>query len=1101
MRKYLLITFLMLFTVAGLRAQVTTSSLNGTVKDEKGEPLIGATIRATHQPTGTRYATTSNADGRYTVSNMRAGGPYTIEVSYIGFGARTYDNITLKLAEPFVLNSILATAGTELKEISVVASNPRSVLSGDRTGTTTNIGTAEIQRLPTISRGINDLTRLTPQANGNAIGGGTNRQNFITIDGSEFNNNFGIGGNLPGGSAQPISLDALQELSVNVTPYDVRQSGFIGSSINAVTRSGTNEFSGSAYTYFRGEGQQGANVGPTTLVKQNLEYKQYGFRFGGPIIKNKLFFFFNAETEKTLSPGQTRVAATPEAPFGSSPTITRPTVTELETLASFLKNTYGYEAGPYQGYDNESQSTKFLARLDWNINQNHRFNIRYNQVEGGDPVAMSGLSRSPFQGYTSGNGRDGVNALPFNNANYVQNGNFYSLSSELNSTFGKFSNVLRGTYSKQDDSREGNGSEFPFVDILKDGTPLTSFGTELFTKGNVRLVNMYTFLDYVSFPAGKHEITAGVQADFSKTENGFQRFGSSYYAFNSMDDFITGAKPELFGLTYSLLPGFKQAFPSFNFNQYSVFGQDEFALNDRLKLTGGLRLDIPTYPKAIGEHPLLAALSFNNGEKLSTNKLPDTKLMFSPRFGFNWNALKDRTLQVRGGTGIFTGRVPFVYVVSQASDANLLQFTQTFDSQVKTPGAFNPDPNAYRPTTQPAAGTAIGSTYTLFANDFKMPQTWKSSLAVDAKLPFGFVGTLEGIFNNDINVVNFRNANLVNPVPLNITGYPDNRLFYPVGNDRFINLITTGSAVYDPARLTSSGGFAPIVVENAKKGSYYWSVTGKLDKQFRKGLFASLAYTKSNAQSYYDGSGDQPGSAWSATSFLNGANAPELGYSSYVTPDRVVATLSYRKEYFKHLASSVSFFYSGSPGNRFSYTYSSDFNRDGVNADLIYIPKDASEINFVPVTVGSGANAVVYTAQQQSEMFFRYIDQDKYLSAHKGEYAERNGGKQPWRNQVDFKFIQDIFVNTAGKRNTLQFSLDVMNLGNLLNKNWGLQLTNNQRSILTPRNVNDLTPGGATKPTFTFNADRGLLPATTFRNLETILSTYYMQFGLRYIFN
>jgi hypothetical protein len=375
-------------------------------------------------------------------------------------------------------------------------------------------------------------------------------------------------------------------------------------------------------------------------------------------------------------------------------------------------------------------------------------------------------------------------------------------------------------------------------------------------------------------------------------------------------------------------------------------------------------------------------------------------------------------------------------------------------------------------------------------------------LAVDAKLPFSLVGTLEGIFNSDINVVTFRNPNLVTPVPLNVNGYPDNRLFYPAGNDRFVNLITRSSApVYDPARLSTSNGFGTIVVENAKKGSYYWSITGKLDKQFSKGLFASLAYTRSNAQSYYDGSGDQPSSAWSATSFLNGANAPALGYASYVTPDRVVATLSYRKEYFKNLASTVSFFYSGSPGNRFSYTYSSDFNRDGVNADLIYIPKDPSEITFVPTTVGTGANAVVYTAQQQSDMFFRYIEQDEYLSAHRGEYAERNGGKQPWRNQVDFKFMQDIFVNTGGKRNTLQFSLDIMNLGNFINRDWGLQITNNQRSILTPRNVTDITPGGVTRPTFSFNADRGLLPSTTFRNLESILSTYYMQFGLRYIFN
>ena len=1092
-------------------SQVTTSSLTGTVTDTSGQALAGATITATHQPSGTRYTTISQSNGRYTISNMRVGGPYLVEVTFVGFQSQRYDEIYLKLAEATILDAGLVTSGAALENVVITTAGTRnSILNANRTGAITNISSREIQRLPSITRSINDLTRLTPQANGTSIGGGNFRQNYITVDGSDFNNTFGIGTNLPAGGS-PISLDALDEISVNVTPYDIRQSGFIGSAVNAVTRSGTNRFQGSVYQYWRSEKQQGDEVAEEKFVRSPFQFKQYGARLGGPIIKNKLFFFLNYETENQPKQVQTRIASRGGATGGN---VARPTADSLDIMSAYLKSKYGYETGPYDNYSTEITRTKMLARIDWNITSNHRFNIRYKQVEGGEPNPPS-TSRSPMSGYASGAGRTDVNALWFKNSNYFQGANFYSLAAELNSTFGRrFANTLRGTYTFQNDSRESDSQDFPFVDILSFGTPYTSFGYEPFTKGNLRKVKTYSFVDNLTYTSGKHTATFGLQTDLSTTINGFQRFATSYYTFASWSDFVNGVKPLDFGITYSLDPKFQQAFPSFKFAQYSAYAQDEIALNQRFRLTVGLRGDMPTYPDVaeIKTHPLVQGLTFSKGEKINTGNLPKSSVMLSPRLGFNWDVNGDRSFQVRGGTGIFTGRVPFVWIVSQSGDAGLLQVTSTYETAAanrnnpalyQTPGPFNPDPAAYRPATPPTAGTVVPSTISALSNDFKFPQTWKSSLAFDKKLANNLVFTVEAIYNKDINTAVFNNPNLVDPQPLNVAGYPDNRMIYPNAvKDKFINPLIAANAAVNPSTPVPNGdargtqGFNSIVMKNGSKG-YYFSATAKLEKQFSRGWFGMVAYTKSFAQNLFDGGGDQPLSAWQGTANVNGSNFPTLGTAGFVTPDHVIASLSYRKEYLRHLGTTISLFYEGGITGRFSYTYSSDFNRDGTNFDLIYIPKDPSEITFVSNTI----NGVTYSAQQQSDLFFQYIDQDKYLRKHKGQYAERNGAKFPWRNQIDVKLLQDVFVNIGKNRNTIQFSLDIFNFGNLLNSKWGLYKTANATSILVPQNVSSLVPGGSVKPTFRLATDRNHIITETFRNNVSITSTYFMQFGVRYLFN
>jgi hypothetical protein len=1109
LRLYLLLIAFVMVSFSAF-SQMTSSGMSGRITGANNESLPGATIVAVHQPSGTQYGTISNSEGRFTIQGMRSGGPYSVEVTFVGYNKASYSGIILSLGESYGLDVSLKEESVDVGEVIVMgAKGP--VFNSEKNGASINVNNRQIAMMPTISRSINDVTRLTPQANGNQIGGGNYRQNYITVDGAQFNNAFGIGTNLPSGGS-PISLDALDQISVNITPFDVRQSGFIGASVNAVTRSGTNEFSGSVYTYMQNEKYKGNKVGSATFVKNPSDYQMQGVRLGGPIIKNKLFFFVNYETEKRTVPGPSRVAATAAAPSDYTKNIARPTAAEMDMISDYLLKTYGYETGPYQGYSNESPGSKFLARVDWNISRNHKFNIRYSDTRAKSPNPPSTSVNNFSSSIYTGN-RQAMDAIWFKNAGYFQETNFSSLSSELNSTFGggKFANTLRYTYSFQDEPRSTVGKLFPFVDILKDNKVFTSFGTELFSYGNLREVKTTTITDDFSWSMGKNRFTFGLQYEHNATKNGFMRFGSSFYVFKSWDDFVNGVKPQNFGLTFSNTPGYQQAFPSFDFNQYSSYLQDEIAVNSKLKVNAGFRVDLPTYSQPTAEHPVIATLTFGN-EKYSTASLPKSRLLLSPRVGFNYDVKGDRSLVVRGGTGVFTGRVPFVWIVGQVGDAGMIQTTQTFTGTA-VPGVFNPDPRAYYPTTQPAVGQITPSTFTIIKNDFKMPQSWKSSLAVDSKLPWGMKGTVEAVYNKDFNTAIFVNTGLKGGEAMNIPGYPDHRIIYPNttsatnGLKYYQTVNTAGTAittgVVDSKGLPVGGnGVSPIVLRNAN-GGYYFSTTFKLEKTFDAGFYGMIAYTHSEAKNLADGQGDQASGAWSNNANINGSNSFEKSYTSYVTPDKLIANVSYKLEYLKSMATTISVFYEGGAQGRFSYVYSNNIVRDGAGSfNLLYVPKDATEITFVDQTVKDkdGIN-VLWTAQAQSDAFFAYVDQDKYLKSRKGQYAERNGAVLPWRNQFDVKVMQEFFVKVGGKRNTIQVSLDILNAGNLINKNWGIADFYNQNNILTPVNNTSVTATGTVKPTFKLNPYNSGMLKTTYSDNLSYSSTYSMQLGIRYIFN
>ncbi|WP_312349732.1 TonB-dependent receptor, partial [Sphingobacterium multivorum] len=569
-----------------VQAQVTTSSVTGIVKEANGSLTSGATIKATHVPSGTVYSGSSNAAGRFNLPSMRVGGPYKVEVTYVGQQPVVYEDVYLQLGEPFVVNPVFGDSATNLEEVVVTRAG---VLKGERNGASTIVGRRQIENLPTITRSVNDLTRLTPQANGTAIGGGNYRANNFTVDGANFNNQFGIGQNIPA-NGSPISIDAIEQISVNVTPFDVRQSGFTGASINAVTRSGRNDFFGSAFYSGRSDKQQGTRVNDVVFTPNDLSVKQYGVSLGGPIIKNKLFFFVNVEQLKQTEPGPTKVASVKESDYGTTSYFARPTVAFMDEVSNYLKNTYGYDPGAYQGYSSKSNNDKIFARIDWNIADNHKINFRYNQVKGKSPSNLSSsFSGSNIDTKVYPMSRTGNNALSFQNSNYFQETNLYSATAEYNGKIGNLNHSARLSYVNQDEPRSVSGSVFPLVDIRDGiagtgGNILTSFGTDPFTYGNLRSVKTWTANYDANYTLNDHYFTGGLQFETSRTVNGFQRFGAGYYMYNSWQDFIGGKPAVNYALTYPLTADGSQAMPSFKFNQWSLYLQDQFTVNEKLKL-------------------------------------------------------------------------------------------------------------------------------------------------------------------------------------------------------------------------------------------------------------------------------------------------------------------------------------------------------------------------------------------------------------------------------------------------------------------------------------------------------------------------------------
>ncbi|MEO6729752.1 MAG: carboxypeptidase regulatory-like domain-containing protein [Ferruginibacter sp.] len=1103
-------------------AQVTSSSITGTVKQPGGEALPGATITAIHEPSGSKYQTVSTKSGSFTLPGVRSGGPYHITFESVGMQKQDVEGVTLTLGDAYNVVLTMKSSSNTLTE--VIISGTRGA-SNVKTGGSTNVGQRQIATLPTISRSITDFTRLTPQANGNSIGGRDGRYNNFTVDGANLNNNFGLSTDpLPGGNSQPISLDAIEEVSVNIAPSDVRQSNFTGANIAAVTKSGTNRFKGTVYTYYRDQSFIGTKIGDLKLpVQADSKSTIYGGSFGGPIIKNKLFFFVNVETEKRVAPPLTSFKPTGGSPGGNPSNVK---TDSLKKFSDYLASKYGYSTGSADGLPNANiKNYKVLGRVDWNINTVHKLTLKYSQMVGDDDRAMS--NSAPNGANTGGpntwtaNPRFGTNAMSFENSQYSFHDQVRSASVELNSSWnGKFSNQVIATGTKIQTTRSTPGGPFPFIDIMGDPTKsgatatyaggakqnYMSAGQENFSNANDVINNVYNITDNFNIYAGKHTITLGGAYEYQYVGNKFMPAKQSYYAYGSLAEFMDPAShPISYSYTFSRITGEDEVYSAaMKIGQLSFYAQDEINITPTVKLSYGVRVDKPVYVDQPLENPSITALTFPDKEgqpaHYSTGMWPKATLYFAPRFDVRWDMNGDKSMIVRGGSGIFTGRIPFVYLTNMPTNSGMYQVSAVANATQLSQITFNPVANTYQSLFTAPAPTPNTAGFVLLDNKYKFPQVWRTNIGFDQKFANRWTLSMDAIYTKDLNATVMRNANQSVPTgTVNLGGSI---------RPSFTNTATATRRIYNAYANA-------IVLENNNAGGSF-SFTTQVAKSFDKGFYASLAYTFSAGLDVTANPGSTASSTWSINPTAGTQNDKILSNSSFVTPHRILGTLSYRKEFLKHLGTTLSIFYEGSKqqGGSFSYIYGSaggtaptgfantgDINYDGNSSDLMYIPKNASEITFIPLTVSTGATAVTYTAQQQSDAFFAFVAKDKYLSKRMGKVADRNGVQYPFYHRVDLKFLQDIFTNLGSRRSTIQFSADFTNFLNFANKDWGLRdffVVNNPLRATKNATTGEVryqlatyTPNGATTPIL---VDRSFI-----KNISNT-STWSLQMGLRLIF-
>ena len=724
-------------------AQETTAEIVGTITDGKA-PIAGATVGALHQPTGITYTTTTRKDGRFNLPNLRIGGPYLVTVTNVGFRKQTQDSIILVLGQDFKADFILEPEANVLNEVTVTsAARQGKVFNTSHTGSQEIVNRSQMERLPTVSRSLQDAMKLAPSANptvigGVAFGGQSNQYNNITVDGANFNNSFGLSGTLGGQTnSQPISLDAIEQVQMNISPYDVRQGGFSGAGVNSVTRSGTNIFRASVYTYLKGPGTQGYDVENNKVPRQSFSYNLRGITVGGPIIKNKLFFFFSGESERRTDPGTTFIASDANhAPNGV--TVSNANADTLNALAGFLKSNYKYDPGAFQNYSYRTQSDKLTVKIDWNINAHNTLTVKYNYLKSfRDVQASNSGSVNSSYGRTPGQ-----YAMPFYGSGYTINNNFNIVIAELNTRFSnKASNKLQVGYTSLRDFRSAlTTSNFPLVDILDgNGNPYTSFGYEQFTYGNVLNSDIFQINDIFNFYKGSHDITIGTQNSFKKYENGFSPAYEGVYRFSSLSQFYAAAADPTvhalrYDLSYTLPPNSTFPLVGPKDQEYGFFAQDKWRINPTFTLIYGLRVDIPVFQNTFLYNPVVDTLKgFYAGTHLNTGQGPKTNPLFGPRIGFNWDVQGNQQTQVRGGAGLFAGPPPFVWISNQASNSGVALFGSTSNS---TTTSFSPVTNP-NPNWPASTGNALSKSYSVNVTDpkFKFPQAFKASVAVDQKIP------------------------------------------------------------------------------------------------------------------------------------------------------------------------------------------------------------------------------------------------------------------------------------------------------------------------------------------------------------------------------
>lgn len=1084
MKKNFLLIILLFVALMGTNTVFaqgnTTSAINGRVLDYKGESLPGATVVAIDIPSQSHYGAVTDKNGYYRIPNMNVGGPYEVTVSFVGYQSFKKSDVFLTLGQTFKLDVKLSEAALMLEDV-VVSANQNDIFDGNRTGAETYVSKDNIDRLPTLSRSLTDYVRLTPQVNitpstGEISAAGiNNRYNSISFDGAVNNDVFGLAatgtnGGQTGGN--PISLDAIDQIQIAVAPYDVRQGGFSGASINVVSRRGTNEFEGSAYFFYRNQDMAGKTPGEiaegeTREKLADFTSKTYGLRVGGPIIKDKLFFFINGEFQRDQTP----------QPFDFANYSGNSTQAELQAFSDKLSE-YGYSAGGYLNNTKELNSDKFLARVDWNINDKHKLTLRHSYVK-----------------------NESINAYASNRTsiNFYNNGFYFpsitnSSALELKSNWNNKSNNLIIGYTRVSDDRNPMGEKFPYLRIF-DGSGNIYAGSERYSTGNIVEQDVLTFNDNFSIYKGAHTITVGANVQYSKSYNLYIKNAFGYYTFNSIDDFMNGADASSYEHSYSLLDdvvgdGSKAGVDMKSIN-YGIYAQDEWQIRNNFKLTYGLRLNVPQYlnkPSA-GEYqdvwdefndeviPQIEATGYDlEGAKIG--EMPRAYLSIDPRIGFNWDVFDNQRTQIRGGVGLFTSRIPLVLL-----GGVFLNNAVTVGGVYYTNGVpFNPEWNSQAEATDLGQTEAIPSgQIDLFSSKFKNPQVLRASLGIDQKLPWwGLIASAEAIYTKNINEVTYYNVNQEYTASGHVDNGPDQRPYYSNTriDDRFTHIIFGTN--------TSEG--------------YSYNLTAQLTKPETKGFFGTISYTFGRSIVLNDAISTQNVSQWRYMETINGLNNLDLSYSDFDLGSRVMTFLSYKIEYGKNFASTLSLVYNGQSGARYSYVYNDSngkFNGEGQNAgNLIWIPANANEINLVDIVDNDGN--ITMTAADQWTHLNNFIESDKSLSENRGEYAKRNASRMPFENIIDLRFVHDFYMKFGSTRHKLQLTLDIFNFTNMLNPEWGMRRFINYDTYQLIKYVGTDDNG---KAKFQYTGPDDVKDIYNLTDGSIYGSRWSMQVGIRYIFN
>lgn len=1061
---------------------LTTAAMNGTVTSTDGTPLIGATVKAVHQPTGALYGAYTNEAGRFNLVNLRVGGPYTVTVNYVGYQTYSQEGISLNLQQNLTLNVRLTEEGVNVEGVTITADfDP--IMNGQRTGAATNVNKEQLLTLPTLDRSLSDFTRLTPQAsqNGSGFGGRNGQFNNYSIDGAYVNNVFGLGTDpLPGGNSntQPISLDALEQVQVNIAPYDVRLSSFTGASINAVTRSGTNEVSGSVYWFTYNQNFAGDRVRDVELNRDPFTYNQFGFRIGGPIIKDKLFFFVNAELNQEEQPYTTFVPYDNPSQAGTG-NVAYVSRDSLNQLSSFLSSRFGYDTGA-TSYNDETKGEKVFFRLDWNASGNHKVSFRGSYVRADDfrTASTSSSNASPVFNRNFSR-RNTESSIPFYNANYVYETEILSGSLEINSVFGtNIANQFLATATLIDEAQvPPDMSMFPMVEIVNvdatnpnTGAYATIFGTEQFRGDNAIVQDQIVIQNNLNIYSGKHNILIGAALELYFVDNRFlrQRFGR--YTYPSFEAFFNDVNGVNDGTNPYYVRGFdfdgRSSNAKVDLGQFGIYLQDEYSLNKNVRITAGVRLDMPFYSTSP-----VANTAVDGAFGINTGSLPGTNMLISPRVGVNWDVYGDQSLQVRGGTGLFAGRYPFVWMANNVSGTgsnsgfyfNWSGNNGDFTTDIDDPINFSPDIDGQSSLYSTAPGS--GTTSVNFADqDFKLPQIWRTSIGADYQLDNGIILTADVAFSKDVNAIYHQNLN------------------YQPFDD--VISIGSGQAVFgisDAERRANTDFFEVVQLTNTDKG-YSWFATFQVQKYFGQKGYISAAYNYSAAYDASSNQGSQAFSVFQANPIVGDPNVPFLQPSAYFAGHRFMLNGSYTFEYGGRFATTIAAFYEIGTGPRYDFTYNGDINNDGIfGNDLMYIPRNAGEVNL--------SNPADYA------LLDAFIENNDYLSDNRGSFAEREGATVEAVGRLDLRILQDIKFQVAGKENRFQITLDIINAGNLINKDWGVTRFVRESQ---PLSVNTAlsTP---TNKVFDVDVNPNNLDATDYS--LGIGSTYRLQLGLRYIFN